>query len=100
MKRGLERAYASREHSANRNVYVSLCVEGTDNARESMPEFIVRVGTPDGQIVERHIQATNVNAAEDDLRRQGMHVFAAKRGSRAIRDLLPRSRKVVTMERF
>ena len=65
-----------------------------------MPEFIVRVGTPDGQIVERHIQATNVNAAEDELRRQGMHVFAAKRGSRAIRDLLPRSRKVVSMERF
>ena len=65
-----------------------------------MPEFIVRVGTPDGQIVERHIQATNVNAAEDELRRQGMHVFAAKRGSMAIRDLLPRSRKVVSMERF
>ena len=65
-----------------------------------MAEFIVRVGTPDGQIVERHIQATNVNAAEDELRRQGMHVFAAKRGSRAIRDFLPRSRKVVSMERF
>jgi type IV pilus assembly protein PilC len=65
-----------------------------------MPEFIVRIGTPDGQIVERHIQATTVNAAEDELRRQGMHVFAAKRGSRAIRDLLPRSRKVVSMERF
>jgi type IV pilus assembly protein PilC len=65
-----------------------------------MPEFIVRVGTPDGQIVERHIQATNVNAAEDELRRQGMHIFAAKRGTMAIRDLLPRSRKVVSMERF
>ncbi len=65
-----------------------------------MPEFIVRVGTPDGQIVERHIQATNVNAAEDELRRQGMHIFTAKRGTRAIRDLLPRSRKVVSMERF
>jgi type IV pilus assembly protein PilC len=65
-----------------------------------MPEFIVRVGTPDGQIVERHIQATNVKGAEDELRRQGMHVFAAKRGTMAIRDLLPRSRKVVSMERF
>jgi type IV pilus assembly protein PilC len=65
-----------------------------------MTEFIVRVGTPDGQIVERHIQATNVNAAEDELRRQGMHVFAAKRGSMAIRDLFPRSQKVVSMERF
>lgn len=65
-----------------------------------MAEFIVRVGTADGQIVERHIQAANVNAAEDELRRQGMHVFAAKRGSLAIRDLIPRSRKVVSMERF
>ena len=65
-----------------------------------MPEFIVRVGTPDGQIVERHLQATNVKAAEDELRHQGMHVFAAKRGSIAIRDLLPRSQKVVSMERF
>ncbi len=65
-----------------------------------MPEFIFRVGTPDGQIVERHVQATNVRAAEDELRRQGMHVFAAKRGSIALRDLLQRSRKVVSTERF
>src|SRR6202521_1614916 len=65
-----------------------------------MPEFIVRVGTPDGQIVERHIQAMSVNAAEEEFRRQGMHVFTAKRGALAIRDLLPRSRKVVSMERF
>src|SRR3989442_1106900 len=65
-----------------------------------MPEFIVRVGTPDGQILERHIQASTATAAEDELRRQGMHVFAAKRGMPALRDFLPRSRKVVSMERF
>ena len=65
-----------------------------------MPEFILRVGTPDGQIVERHVQANTVRAAEDELRKQGMHVFAAKRGHVALRDLLPRSRKVVSTERF
>jgi type IV pilus assembly protein PilC len=65
-----------------------------------MPEFIVRVGTPDGQILERHVQASTATAAEDELRRQGMHVFAAKRGMPALRDFLPRSRKVVSMERF
>lgn len=65
-----------------------------------MPEFIVRVGTPDGQILERQVQASTANAAEDELRRQGMHVFAAKRGTLALRDFLPRSRKVVSMERF
>jgi type IV pilus assembly protein PilC len=65
-----------------------------------MPEFIFRVGTPDGQIVDRHIQADTVAAAQDELQRQGMHVFASKRGRVSLRDLLPRSRKVVSTERF
>jgi type IV pilus assembly protein PilC len=65
-----------------------------------MPEFIVRVGTPDGHILERHVQASNVRAAEEELRRQGMHVFDAKRGTMTLRDFLPRSRKVITTERF
>jgi type IV pilus assembly protein PilC len=65
-----------------------------------MPEFIFKVGTPDGQIVDRHVQATTVRAAEDELRRQGMHVFQAKRGTISLRDLLPRSKKVVSTERF
>jgi type IV pilus assembly protein PilC len=68
-----------------------------------MPEFILKVGTPDGQIVDRHVQSTTVHAAEDELRRQGMHVFAAKRAAislRSLRDLLPRSKKVVSTERF
>lgn len=65
-----------------------------------MPEFIVRVGTPDGQVMERHIQASNARAAEDELRRQGMHVFDAKRGALALRDFLPRGKKVITTDRF
>jgi len=65
-----------------------------------MPEFIVRVGTPDGHVVERNVQALSARAAEDELRRQGMHVFDAKRGKVSLRDFLPRSRKVITTERF
>jgi type IV pilus assembly protein PilC len=65
-----------------------------------MPEFIIRVGTPDGQIVDRHVQASSAGAAEDELRQQGMHVFAARRGAIALRDILPRSRKGVSIERF
>ena len=65
-----------------------------------MPEFIVRVGTPDGHVVERIVQALSASAAEDELRRQGMHVFDAKRGRFSLRDVLPTSRKVITTERF
>src|SRR5712692_6535406 len=65
-----------------------------------MPQFIIRVGTPDGQIVERHVDASTSRAAEEELRQQGLHVFAAKRGTISLRDFLPRSRKVVSMERF
>jgi type IV pilus assembly protein PilC len=65
-----------------------------------MPEFIVRVGTPDGHIVERQIHAVTVHAAEEEFRRQGMQVFAAKRGALKLRDLLPRGKKVISTERF
>ncbi|MEA2163668.1 MAG: type pilus assembly protein PilC [Thermoanaerobaculia bacterium] len=65
-----------------------------------MPEFIVRVGTPDGVITERHVQAMSIRAAEEDLRQQGMHVFDARRGRMQWRDLLPRSSKVISTEHF
>jgi type IV pilus assembly protein PilC len=65
-----------------------------------MPEFIVRIGTPEGEIIERHIQATNVRAAQEELRRQGMHVFETRRGTIRLADFIPRSRKVVSTERF
>jgi len=64
-----------------------------------MPQFIVRVGTPEGEITERHVRAENSRAAQDELRRQGLHVFDAKRGSLAFSDLLPR-RGSVSTERF
>ncbi|HEV7428256.1 MAG TPA: type II secretion system F family protein [Thermoanaerobaculia bacterium] len=65
-----------------------------------MPEFIVRVGTPDGTITERHVQAMSVRAAEDELRQQGMHVFEARRGAMQLRDLLPRGKKIISTEHF
>jgi type IV pilus assembly protein PilC len=65
-----------------------------------MPEFIVRVGTPDGEIVERHVRAVSVAAAQEDLRRSGMHVFETKRGTLRLADLIPRTRRVITTERF
>jgi type IV pilus assembly protein PilC len=65
-----------------------------------MPEFIIRVGTPDGQIAERHVMAGTARAAEDELRRQGMHVFEARRGAINLRDLLPRGSSVISTERF
>jgi type IV pilus assembly protein PilC len=65
-----------------------------------MPEFIVRVGTPDGEIVERHVRAQTVSAAQDELRRQGLHIFETKRGAFSLADVLPRSRRVISTERF
>ncbi|HEV8657690.1 MAG TPA: type II secretion system F family protein [Thermoanaerobaculia bacterium] len=64
-----------------------------------MPEFIVRIGTPEGDVAERHVQAVSVRAAQEELRRQGMYVFDAKRGTFSLRELLP-IRKAISMERF
>ena len=64
-----------------------------------MPEFMIRAGTTDGEIVERRIQAPSARAAQKELERQGMYVFEAKRGSMTLRDLLPARRKIST-ERF
>jgi type IV pilus assembly protein PilC len=65
-----------------------------------MPEFIVRVGTPEGEIVERRVQASTVAAAQSGLREQGLHVFDARRGTVKFRDLMPKGRKVISTEHF
>jgi type IV pilus assembly protein PilC len=65
-----------------------------------MPEFIIRAGTPEGEIVERSVRAANVGAAQEELRRQGLHIFEARRGALALRDFIPKSRKVVSTEHF
>lgn len=65
-----------------------------------MPEFILRVGTPDGDVVERHVRAASVRAAREEMLRQGLHVFDVKRGTFSLRDLVPRGGKVLSTERF
>jgi type IV pilus assembly protein PilC len=65
-----------------------------------MPNFIFRVGTQDGEIVERQIQAMDMTTAREEITRQGLHVFEAKRGSVSLRDLLPRTSKAMSTERF
>src|SRR5260221_3839806 len=65
-----------------------------------MPEFIVRVGTADGEIAERHVMAVDVKTAEEELRRQGLHVFETKRGTLRLAELLPSRGRVISTERF
>ena len=65
-----------------------------------MPEFILRVGTPEGEVVERQVTAASLRAAQDEMQRQGLHVFDARRGSVRFRDLLPRFGRAVSTEHF
>jgi type IV pilus assembly protein PilC len=65
-----------------------------------MPEFIIRVGTPEGDVVERQVRADSINAAQDEMRRQGLHVFEARRGPFAFGDYLPAIGRGVSTERF
>lgn len=65
-----------------------------------MPEFILRVGTPEGDVVERHVRAGSLRAAREEMLRQGLHVFEAKRGALAARDFLPRFGKTISTEHF
>lgn len=65
-----------------------------------MPEFILRVGTPDGDVVERQVSAATLRAAQEEMRRQGLHVFGARRGAFHIKELVPRIGRAVTTEQF
>jgi type IV pilus assembly protein PilC len=65
-----------------------------------MPEFILRVGTPEGEVVERQVRAGSLRAAREEMRRQGLHVFDVKRGATGLRDLMPRFGKIISTENF
>ncbi len=65
-----------------------------------MPEFIIRVGTPEGEVLERHVRADSMRAAQEEMRRLGMHVFEARRGALSHRDILPRFGKVISTDHF
>lgn len=64
-----------------------------------MPHFTVRVGTPEGDVIERQVQAASSRAAQEEMRRQGMYVFDARRGAFTLRELLP-MRRAISTERF
>ena len=65
-----------------------------------MPEFILRVGTPEGEVVERQVSAASLRAAQDEMRRQGLHVFGVRRGAIRVRDLIPKMGRAVSTEQF
>jgi type IV pilus assembly protein PilC len=65
-----------------------------------MPEFIVRVGTPEGEIIEREVRAASARAAQEELQRQGLHVFEARRGAINVRDYVPRFGRIISTEHF
>lgn len=65
-----------------------------------MPEFILRVGTQDGEVIERQVSAASLRAAQEEMRRQGLHVFGARRGAFRMRDLVPRIGGAVSITHF
>ncbi len=65
-----------------------------------MPSFIFRVGTPDGQIIERTVDAIDLPTAKEEIQRAGLHVFNVKQTGLSF-SLNPfRSNKIVSTEGF
>lgn len=65
-----------------------------------MPSFTARVGTADGQISERRVQAASTSAARQELQRQGLHVFSLQRRGVSLGELANRGRRVVSIDKF
>ena len=42
-------------------------------------DFVARIGTPEGRVVERTYQAPDETALKNELEKQGLHVFTVKR---------------------
>lgn len=69
--------------------------------KKLMPYFVIRAGTPDGEIVERRIEALTVESARAEAQREGLHVLQVKRGGGfSLASLIPRSRRLVSADRF
>ena len=56
-----------------------------------MPEFACRVGTPDGRMVTRTIEAPNEEAVRAELARQGARLFSARPSRGGLFDFRPSS---------
>ncbi|HSN68994.1 MAG TPA: type II secretion system F family protein [Thermoanaerobaculia bacterium] len=65
-----------------------------------MPTFVFRVGTSDGQILERRVESMTLESATEEIRKQGLHVFSARRSGLLPGSLIPRSRRIISTERF
>ena len=48
-------------------------------------EYVCKVGTPTGEVVERSFTATDESALRAELERQGLYVFGVRRGLRGSR---------------
>jgi type IV pilus assembly protein PilC len=63
-----------------------------------MATFVFRVGTPQGDIVDRKVEASSLAAAREEIERQGLHVFQVRR--RSLRPSLRLGRRAISTERF
>lgn len=65
-------------------------------------DFVARIGTPEGRVVERTYQAPDETALKNELEKQGLHVFTVKRAGIG-RFELPRlvgRRRLLTAQEF
>jgi type IV pilus assembly protein PilC len=53
-------------------------------------EYICKLGTPAGEIVERSVEAANDDALRADLQRQGLYLFSFRKASRSLSLFAPR----------
>lgn len=65
-----------------------------------MPTYVFRVGTTEGQILERRVESLTFETASDELRKQGLHIFSGRRSGFSPGSLIPRGGKVISTERF
>lgn len=60
-----------------------------------MPEYVCRLGTPDGRVVERHRVSASTEALRHELESEGFHVFSiSSAGSRIRIPFLSKSTKI------
>jgi len=62
-------------------------------------EFLVRLGTPEGAVLEQRHRSTNAESLRRDLENRGLHVFGLKEVRRGLRiPLLRRREKVASLD--
>jgi type IV pilus assembly protein PilC len=64
-----------------------------------MPNYVLRVGTSDGQVADREIRANDLSEAKEEARKQGLHVFNVRSQRLDLKSILP-ARKTISIDRF